>query len=167
MPLRCYSVHWDATNFSTSRHKQHRFAAHGALQHQGQNQNRRHAVLVLSVRLTCTNTHKQCWSVKGDHSFQGREATLLLPCRLTASDSEFQFVYAQFTGFRCRRWCGKSFPHYYQLPPPPLFPFPLLPSKVHTAHVAFLNFERSGLPRPVYLASIRDPMSRLISHYSE
>jgi len=37
---------------------------------------------------------------------------------------------------------------------------------VHTAHIAFLDFASHGLPRPVYFATMRDPFSRLVSHYN-
>mmetsp|Transcript_5102 Transcript_5102/g.8567 ORF Transcript_5102/g.8567 Transcript_5102/m.8567 type:complete len:234 (+) Transcript_5102:49-750(+) len=37
---------------------------------------------------------------------------------------------------------------------------------VHTAHIGFLDFAKKSLPRPVYFATMRDPISRLISHYN-
>ena len=39
--------------------------------------------------------------------------------------------------------------------------------QVHTAHVTFLDFAAHNLPRPVYFATMRNPLSRLVSHYSE
>lgn len=36
---------------------------------------------------------------------------------------------------------------------------------VYSAHGWFLDFERWGLPKPVYIGTIREPMARLLSHY--
>ena len=37
---------------------------------------------------------------------------------------------------------------------------------VWTSHVPFLDFAALGLPRPVYFATIRDPIKRMVSHYN-
>ena len=37
---------------------------------------------------------------------------------------------------------------------------------VWTSHVPFIDFAAMGLPRPVYFATIRDPIKRLASHYN-
>ena len=36
---------------------------------------------------------------------------------------------------------------------------------VHTAHVPYLDYAALGAPRPVYFATLRDPLKRLTSHY--
>jgi hypothetical protein len=36
----------------------------------------------------------------------------------------------------------------------------------NVAHIRFLNFEKYGHPKPIYISTIRDPIARMQSHYN-